>query len=62
MNGIDATRVIHAEAPHIRIIGLSMYDDAETEKGMLKAGAVAFMNKSGHTDSLLSAILESSSP
>lgn len=58
MSGIDATRVIHAEAPHIRIIGLSMYDDAETEKSMLNAGAVAFMNKSGHTDALLSVILD----
>lgn len=57
MNGIDATRAIHAEAPEIRIIGLSMYDDAETEKGMLSAGAVAFMNKSGHTDALLNVIL-----
>jgi len=56
MNGIDATRTIHAEAPHIRIIGLSMYDDAETEKGMLQAGAVAFMNKSGHTEALLQAV------
>ena len=56
MSGIDATRAIHAEAPHIRIIGLSMYDDAETEKGMLEAGAVAFMNKSGHTDDLLNVI------
>jgi PAS domain S-box-containing protein len=58
MNGIEATRVIHGEAPHIRIIGLSMYDDAETERSMLEAGAVAFMNKSGHTDALLGVILD----
>jgi CheY-like chemotaxis protein len=56
MNGIDATRMIHAESPHIRIIGLSMYDDGETEKGMLEAGAAAFVNKSGHTEALLEAV------
>lgn len=26
MNGMEATRIIHSEFPHIRIVGLSMYD------------------------------------
>jgi len=56
MNGIEATKVIFSELPHVRIIGLSMYDDGETEKSMLNAGAVAFRPKSGHSDALLVAI------
>lgn len=34
MDGVEATRIIHLEAPDIRIVGLSMSDDAETRKGM----------------------------
>jgi CheY-like chemotaxis protein len=56
MDGMKATRLIHSELPHIRIIGLSMYDGAETEEGMLNAGAAAFVSKSGRTDSLLAVI------
>jgi len=59
MNGIDATRVIHSESPRIRTIGLSMYDDAETEKGMRDAGAVAFLNKGSHSGALVNAIRQS---
>jgi PAS domain S-box-containing protein len=56
MNGVEVTRVIHSEFPHIRIIGLSMYDDFETETAMLEEGAAAFLSKSGHSDVLLTAI------
>lgn len=56
MNGMEATRVIHSELPLIRIIGLSMYDDAETEKCMLNAGAVAFVPKSGYSETLLTVV------
>jgi len=56
MDGVEATCIIHSEFPDIRIVGLSMYDDAETGKGMQKAGAAAFVAKSGHTDLLLNAI------
>jgi hypothetical protein len=53
---IDATKIIRWEFPHIRTIGLSMYDDAETEGGMRDAGAVAFPNKGSHSDALVNAI------
>jgi DNA-binding NarL/FixJ family response regulator len=56
MGGMEATRMIHAELPHIRIIGLSMYDDSKTEQGMLDAGATCFVCKSGHSTALLAAI------
>jgi PAS domain S-box-containing protein len=56
MNGLEATRIIHAEFPHIRIIGLSMYDEDDQAKAMLDAGASAYRSKSGNTNRLLAAI------
>lgn len=56
LGGMEATGLIHAELPRIRIIGLSMYDDPNTEQGMLAAGATAFVCKSGHSTTLLAAI------
>ncbi len=45
MNGIDATRAIHAHYPGIRIIGLSMLDAAGTAAAMKEAGAIAYLSK-----------------
>ncbi|MFO7965477.1 MAG: response regulator [Desulfobacterales bacterium] len=56
MNGIEATHIIHSMFPHIRIIGLSMYDEDEKSMDMLAAGASAYRSKSGNTDRLLAAI------
>lgn len=56
MNGIDATKIIISELPQTRVIGLSMYDDAETTQSMLNAGAAAFLAKTAPVDILLSAI------
>jgi len=56
MNGLQATKEIHSELPHIRIIGLSMYDGSETEKAMLNSGATACLSKSAHSAALLTAI------
>jgi CheY-like chemotaxis protein len=56
MNGVEATRAIHREFPQIRIIGLSMYDATDQAVSMLKAGAVAYLNKSGNADALIATI------
>ncbi|MCF8145495.1 MAG: response regulator [Deltaproteobacteria bacterium] len=56
MNGLEATRKIHSELPHIKIIGLSMYEDDEVAKAMRDAGAVAFITKSDRLEALLTAI------
>ncbi|RJQ55333.1 MAG: response regulator [Desulfobacteraceae bacterium] len=56
MNGIEATRIIHSEFPDIRIIGLSMFDPADQAASVLRAGASAYLSKSGSPDVLLSAI------
>jgi len=56
MDGLEATRIIHSELPQVRIIGLSMYDEAGQSKAMLDAGASAYRAKSGSTDRLLAAV------
>ncbi len=45
MNGIEATRRIKEEMPHVRIIGLSMHDDPEMIQSMHDAGASDFVSK-----------------
>ncbi|MFZ7112011.1 MAG: response regulator [Desulfatiglandales bacterium] len=56
MNGLEATRIIHSEFPHIRIIGLSMFEGDDQAQSMIDAGASAYRSKSDKTDHLLSAI------
>jgi PAS domain S-box-containing protein len=56
MNGIDATRAIHAQYPDIRIIGLSLYAEEERAKEMLEAGATFYMTKAGPPAELRTAI------
>jgi PAS domain S-box-containing protein len=56
MNGIEATRIITAEQPQCRVVGLSMYTAAEMEKAMTAAGAVAYLPKDGPPDALIAAI------
>ncbi len=59
MNGLAATRTITSEFPQIRVIGLSMYDDAAEGELMKKAGAAGYISKAGKGDfatSLMEAI------
>jgi PAS domain S-box-containing protein len=58
LDGIHASRVIHATHPDIRIIALSMYDEAEHQQAMRAAGAVAFVSKTGASAELLATIRE----
>lgn len=59
MNGIDATRIIHQELPMVRVIGLSMFREGEQAAAMREAGAADYIDKSGPSDALLSAIRKS---
>jgi len=45
INGIDATRIIRAEMPEVRVIGLSMHEDVEMRCKMQEAGAKACYHK-----------------
>jgi DNA-binding NarL/FixJ family response regulator len=56
MDGIEATTALHRVVPQSAIVILSIYNDAQTRERAQAAGAVAFVEKRGVTDSLLSAI------
>lgn len=45
MNGIETTRCIREEFPHIRVIGLTMENDLSSIKEMLNAGASGYILK-----------------
>ncbi len=56
VNGIEATRTIHATHPQIVIVAVSVNDDAETRAAMLAAGARAYVEKSAAAESLCAVI------
>jgi DNA-binding NarL/FixJ family response regulator len=56
VNGIDATRVIYAKNPEVRVIGLSMFVQADRADAMRQAGAVRYLTRSGPPEELLGAI------
>jgi len=58
MNGIEATRCIAVEAPDVRVIGLSMYEEEDQAREMLEAGAVDYFNKAGPAQGLVASIRE----
>jgi PAS domain S-box-containing protein len=56
MDGVAATKAIHAQLPDIKIIGLSMYSEADRAMAMLEVGATAYVDKSGEFSSLVETI------
>ena len=56
MGGIEATRRIKTELPHIRVIGLSLYEDEELARKMREIGADGVINKTASAAELLEAI------
>jgi DNA-binding NarL/FixJ family response regulator len=56
MDGIAATAALRKVVPQSAVVILSIYDDARTRGQAQAAGAVAFVEKRGATDALLSAI------
>jgi DNA-binding NarL/FixJ family response regulator len=56
LDGIETTRIIYQQSPHLRIIGLSLYTEDERGKEMLAAGACFYMSKSGPPAELKAAI------
>lgn len=45
LNGPEATQLILAECPDVRVLALSMHDDPELVDTMLTAGAVGYVSK-----------------
>ena len=56
MDGIEATVAMHRKVPQSAVIILSISDDRQTREQAQAAGVVAFVEKRGATEKLLSAI------
>ena len=56
LNGIEATRRINEEAPHSRVLALSMHKDAVYVREMLRAGARGYLLKDAIDRDLITAI------
>jgi PAS domain S-box-containing protein len=56
MAGDEATRQIKGQWPHIRIVALSMFEEADLSEAMYRAGAERYLLKTGPSDELLAAI------
>ena len=56
MNGLDATARIIIEAPHARVIALTMHSSEEYVYSLLKAGAKGFLLKESASSELVEAI------
>ena len=53
LDGVEATRVLLAQLPAIRVIGLSMHEDEKIATAMYAAGAVCFLTKGDCADALV---------
>jgi two-component system, NarL family, response regulator NreC len=56
LNGIEATRQIITELPLVKVIALSVHFDKHIVKGMLQAGASAYLSKYSAAQELIKAI------
>jgi DNA-binding NarL/FixJ family response regulator len=60
LNGIDATRRIIQECPHVRIIGLSVHDSTAYAHRMRQAGACCYLLKDCEMGELIREIMTAS--
>ena len=58
MDGIQATRLIKKEFPHIQVLAMTMFDQPEAIKQMLDAGATGYILKNSGIKMLNEAILK----
>lgn len=56
MNGIEATRKIRVQFPAMKILGLTMSDDADSVSEMMRAGALGYLLKTTGKAELINAI------
>ena len=56
LNGIEATRRVTAENPHIRVVALSMHKDSVYVREILRAGARGYLLKESVADDLVAAV------
>jgi DNA-binding NarL/FixJ family response regulator len=58
LNGIEATKIIASEFPHVKVLALSMLDNSNYVQVMLNAGAKGYVLKSTGKNELVHAIQE----
>ena len=58
MNGIQATRAIREQFPHVRVLVLTTYDEDEWVIDALRAGGAGYMLKDAPREDLIKAIKE----
>jgi len=56
LNGLDATKQIRKELPHIRVLILSQYDSSPMLTAAIEAGASAYVTKAQSAHHLLAAL------
>lgn len=56
LNGIEATRHLRREFPAIKVVALSSFQDEESVREMLEAGAVGYLVKNSSIDDLASTL------
>lgn len=56
MTGVEATRIIKREMPHIGIIVLTMYEDQQHIFDLVRAGATGYLLKDSDSTEILAAI------
>jgi NarL family two-component system response regulator LiaR len=61
MDGIEATRAIMAEHPHIKVIAMTSFEEEQLVQGVLAAGAISYLIKNVTSDELAKAIRDAAS-
>ncbi|MEC4674598.1 MAG: response regulator transcription factor [Nitrospirota bacterium] len=56
MTGVEATRIIKREMPHIGIIALTMYEDQQYIFDLVRAGATGYLLKDSDSTEIVAAI------
>jgi len=56
MTGVEATRIIKRELPHIGIIALTMYEDQQYIFDLVRAGATGYLLKDSDSTEIVAAI------
>jgi DNA-binding NarL/FixJ family response regulator len=57
LDGIEATRMLHARRPEVRVIALTTFADDESVLGALRAGARGYLTKDASSDDIRHAIV-----
>ncbi|MGH7254184.1 MAG: response regulator transcription factor, partial [Nitrospirales bacterium] len=56
MNGVEATRVIKREFPHVGIVALTMYEEQQYIFDLVRAGATGYLLKDTDSSQIVAAI------